>query len=149
MGSIGCVRNLRVRVPFNSDQKISWVSINEVAGSNVHRVRDFIDAKCILLKICGCHDTHGTHANAPSQGYVHSKPTLKEFWHFFTTRLLKLPLQGKYGALTKLIYECHWSIFSSSFFSTDVNTSLPLAKRSLKYFNDHVNKSFCLPQMRH
>ena len=83
----------------DSDKKISWVPINEVAGSNVHRVRDFIDAKCILLKICGCHDTHGTHANAPSQGYVHSKPTLKEFWHFFYYAAFEASLKNSLGKI--------------------------------------------------
>ena len=37
--------------------------INEVADSNVHRVQDFMDAKCTPLKILGC---HGTHASEPS-----------------------------------------------------------------------------------
>ena len=37
----------------------------EVADVNVYRVRDFMGAKCIL-KMFGCHGTHGIHANKPS-----------------------------------------------------------------------------------
>ena len=48
--------------------------INEVAGSNVHRVQDFMGAKCILLKIRGCHGTYGTHANAPSATFLSLGP---------------------------------------------------------------------------